>query len=63
MTDTDSNVADHYTVIDLGERILAALKAAGKDLDALTVRKRWALRYCDACTQAPSMSRVRTSAP
>ena len=37
MTDTDSNVADHYTVIDLGEQILAALKAAGKDLDALTV--------------------------
>jgi ubiquinone/menaquinone biosynthesis C-methylase UbiE len=37
MTDPHSSVADHYTVTGLGERILTALKTAGKDLDALTV--------------------------
>jgi cyclopropane fatty-acyl-phospholipid synthase-like methyltransferase len=31
------DVAKHYTVEDLGGRILAALENAGKDLDALTV--------------------------
>ena len=30
-------ISDHYTVSDLGNRILAALEAAGKDLEALTV--------------------------
>ena len=31
------SVSDHYAVGDLGDRILAALAAAGADLDALTV--------------------------
>jgi len=30
-------VSDHYTTADLGNRILAALEAAGKNLEALTV--------------------------
>ena len=33
MTDLRSPVEDHYTRPDLGEVILAALRAAGKDLD------------------------------
>ncbi len=37
MTAPDSGVSEHYTIHDLGNQILAALKAAGKDLDALTV--------------------------
>jgi SAM-dependent methyltransferase len=32
----DNRVETHYTRVDLGETILAALKAAGKDLDRLT---------------------------
>jgi SAM-dependent methyltransferase len=36
MSDRRSPVEDHYTRQDLGEIILAALKAAGKDLDQLT---------------------------
>ena len=37
MTAPDSGVSEHYTIHDLGNQILAALKAAGKDLNALTV--------------------------
>ena len=37
MTTPYIGVSEHYTVCDLGNRILSALKAAGKDLDALTV--------------------------
>ena len=37
MTTPYIGVSEHYTVRDLGNRILSALKAAGKDLDALTV--------------------------
>ncbi len=37
MTTPYIGVSEHYTIHDLGNRILAALKAAGKDLDALTV--------------------------
>lgn len=33
----ESRVSRHYTVRGLGDRILAALTAAGKDVDALTV--------------------------
>src|SRR4051794_19289184 len=36
MTDLRSPVEDHYTRPDLGEVILAALQAAGKDLDHLS---------------------------
>ena len=36
MTTLDVAVSKHYTTHDLGNQILAALKAAGKDLDALT---------------------------
>jgi SAM-dependent methyltransferase len=34
---TDRRIAEHYTVADLGERILAALAATGKDVNALSV--------------------------
>jgi SAM-dependent methyltransferase len=34
--ETTTRVAEHYTREDLGEAILAALRAAGKDVDALT---------------------------
>lgn len=34
---TDRTIAEHYTVAGLGDRILAALAAAGKDVDALTI--------------------------
>jgi SAM-dependent methyltransferase len=37
MTTTDKDISRHYTVADLESRILAALEAAGKDVDALTV--------------------------
>jgi len=37
MKQHEREVSDHYTIGDLGDRILAALEAAGKDLDALTV--------------------------
>lgn len=37
MTNPKLGVSEHYTIPDLGNRILAALKAAGKDLDALSV--------------------------
>jgi MPBQ/MSBQ methyltransferase len=37
MTNPKTGVSEHYTIPDLGNRILAALKAAGKDLDALSV--------------------------
>ena len=37
MTTPYIGVSEHYTIHDLGNRILAALKAAGKDLDALTI--------------------------
>ncbi len=37
MTTSDTHVSRHYATHDLGNQILAALKAAGKDLDALTV--------------------------
>ena len=36
MAEYHSLVEDHYTRRDLGEVILAALKAAGKDIDHLT---------------------------
>jgi SAM-dependent methyltransferase len=36
MTDHPSRVEEHYTRQDLGQVILAALKAAGKDIDHLT---------------------------
>lgn len=37
MTDDPTEVSNHYTIPDLGRRILAALEAAGKDLESLTV--------------------------
>jgi ubiquinone/menaquinone biosynthesis C-methylase UbiE len=37
MTTPDGKISEHYTIADLGDRILAALAAAGKDLEALTV--------------------------
>lgn len=37
MKNDERNISDHYTTSDLGNRILAALEAAGKDLGALTV--------------------------
>lgn len=37
MTTTQQAVSDHYQTGDLGSRILAALRAAGKDLSALTL--------------------------
>ncbi len=37
MTTSQGKVSEHYTIADLGDRILAALQAAGKDLAALTV--------------------------
>lgn len=37
MTISEKGVSDHYTTRDLGNRILGALRAEGKDLDALTV--------------------------
>lgn len=37
MKTPDRAVSEHYTIADLGNQILAALEAAGKDLDALTV--------------------------
>jgi len=37
MRTTHAEVTGHYTMGGLGDRILGALKAAGKDLDALTV--------------------------
>ena len=33
-----TEVSEFYTVEGLGDRILSALEAAGKDLDALTVK-------------------------
>ncbi len=37
MTMSEAVVSGHYTIADLGDQILAALEATGKDLDALTV--------------------------
>ncbi len=37
MSSANKGVSKHYTTHDLGNRILTALKAAGSDLDALTV--------------------------
>jgi SAM-dependent methyltransferase len=37
MTTPEPGVSQHYTIDGLGSQILAALKAAGKDLDALTI--------------------------
>ena len=37
MTDSAVRVSDHYTLNDLEERILTALRKAGKDVQALTV--------------------------
>lgn len=37
MRNDEQSVSSHYTIGGLGDRILAALEAAGKDLDALTV--------------------------
>ncbi len=37
MTTPNTSVSEHYTIDDLGNRILVSLKAAGKDLGALTV--------------------------
>jgi ubiquinone/menaquinone biosynthesis C-methylase UbiE len=37
MTTPLTRISDHYTIADLGDQILAALEAAGKNLEALTV--------------------------
>ena len=37
MNDSTTDISNHYTVTGLGDRILAALAAAGKDIDALEV--------------------------
>ena len=37
MKNSDDGVAQHYTLGDLGQRILGALESAGKDMGALTV--------------------------
>ncbi len=37
MKTPDSSIADHYTVADLGNQILDALRSSGKDPDALSV--------------------------
>jgi ubiquinone/menaquinone biosynthesis C-methylase UbiE len=37
MTSAREKISEHYTIAGLGNRILAALEAAGKDLEALTL--------------------------
>jgi SAM-dependent methyltransferase len=37
MTTPQTDVSEHYTIVELGDQILDALEAAGKDVDALTV--------------------------
>jgi hypothetical protein len=37
MKTPDGNVAEHYTVTELGKRILSALQMAGKDVEALKI--------------------------
>jgi SAM-dependent methyltransferase len=37
MTTPQTDVSGHYTIVELGDQILDALEAAGKDVDALTV--------------------------
>lgn len=37
MKDSTTDISNHYTVTGLGDRILSALAAAGKDIDALQV--------------------------
>ena len=37
MTTPQTEVSEHYTIVELGDQILDALEAAGKDFEALTV--------------------------
>ncbi len=37
MRTPQADVSEHYTIVELGDQILDALEASGKDLDALTV--------------------------